>query len=88
MQKCVLGKAEKSTALHAKSCTKMPFAYKKHPLKPSLKGCPIILKTFCVLPSSRFAQLCQLIAAAGNKVLRFAGNYQRHPTQLLWCLRT
>lgn len=46
MQKCVLGKAEKTTALHAKSYTKMPFAYKKHPLKPSLKGCPITLKIF------------------------------------------
>lgn len=88
MQKCVLGKAEKSNTVHAKSCTKMPFADKKHPLKQSLKGCPITLKFFCVLRPSRSAQLCQLIAAAGNKVLRFAGNYQRHPTQLHRCLRT
>ena len=88
MQKCVLRKAEKTTALHAKSCTKMPFADKKHPLKPSLKGCSITLKFFYVLRPSRSAQLCQLVAAAGNKVLSFAGNYQRHPTQLLWYLRT
>lgn len=46
MQKCVLGKAEKSNTVHAKNCTKMPFADKKHPLKPSLKGCPITLKIF------------------------------------------
>lgn len=88
MQKCVLGKAEKSNTVHAKSCKKMPFAYKKHPLKPSLKGCLIIFKNFCVLRPSRSAQLCQLIAAAGNKVLRFAGNYQRNPTQLHRRLRT
>lgn len=88
MQKCVLGKAEKTTALRAKSCTKMPFADKKHPLKPSLKGCQITFKNFCVLCPSHSAQLCQPIAAAGNKVLRLAGNHQRHLTQLLRRLRT